>query len=62
MEKDEIINMNIEQQIRFYEDQINRLEQSNRSSGDTGRLSEDLNRAYQQLSLLKIRRMMNMNA
>ena len=54
--------MNLEQQIKMYEECISRLEECKRAgSGDLSRLSEDLTNAYQQISLLKIRKMM-MNA
>ena len=54
--------MNLEQQIKIYEDCISRLEECKRAgSGDQYQLSEDLDNAYKQISLLRIRKMM-MNA
>ena len=54
--------MNLDKQIKTYEDSISRLEDCKRNgSGDTSLLCEDLNRAYEQITLLKIRRMMEMN-
>ena len=51
--------MNLEKQIKSYEDCISRLEECKRTgSGDTSTLPEDLEKAYQQVALLKIRKMM----
>lgn len=53
--------MNLDQQISQYEDCISRLEDRIRfGSGDHSKLSIDLENAYQQVALLKIRKMMNM--
>ena len=55
--------MNMDQQIKYYEDCISRLEESKKTiSGDSTRICEDLEKAYQQVTLLKIRKMMDMPA
>lgn len=51
--------MILDRQIKLYEDCINRLEESKRNgSGDLSQLDSDLEHAYRQMTLLKIRRMM----
>lgn len=51
--------MILDRQIKMYEDCINRMEESRRNgSGDLSRLDSDLEDAYRQVALLKIRRMM----
>jgi hypothetical protein len=51
--------MNLDNQIRLYEDCINRLEDSRRAChGDSSKLEDELEQAYRQVALLKIRRMM----
>ena len=51
--------MNLDRQIKMYEDSINRLEDSKRTlQGDSFRLDDELDKAYQQITLLKIRKMM----
>ena len=51
--------MNLDRQIKLYEACINRLEDSKRAhQGDPTRLENELNEAYEQISLLKIRKMM----
>lgn len=51
--------MNLDRQIKKYEDCINRLEDSKRDRhGDPSRLDDELDKAYQQITLLKIRKMM----
>ena len=55
--------MNPDKQIKIYEDCIARLEECKRKgSGDLSRLCEDLDKAYEQVALLKIRKMMEMSA
>jgi len=62
MKNEDYDQMNLEKQIKTYEDCISRLEECKRTgSGDPSTLSEDLEKAYQQITLLKIRHMM-MNA
>ncbi len=63
MDNDDHRNLNLDQQIKFYEDRISRLEELKRTShGVPSRVNEDLDRAYRQVALLKIRKMMNMTA
>jgi hypothetical protein len=51
--------MILDRQIKMYEDCINRMEESRRNgSGDLSKLDGDLEHAYQQVALLKIRKMM----
>jgi hypothetical protein len=51
--------MKMEKQIKTYEDCISRLEECKRTgSGDPSTISKDLETAYQQITLLKIRQMM----
>jgi hypothetical protein len=51
--------MKLDRQIEIYEDCINRLEESKRNGfGDLSQLDSDLEHAYRQVALLKIRRMM----
>ena len=51
--------MILDRQIKIYEDCINRLEESKRNgSGDLAKLEIDLEYAYHQVALLKIRKMM----
>jgi hypothetical protein len=53
------VAMNLDRQIKLYEACINRLEDSKRAhQGDPTRLENELNEAYEQISLLKIRKMM----
>ncbi len=53
----------MEQQIKYYEDCISRLEDCKKIiSGDRTRVCKDLDDAYRQIALLKIRKMMGMNA
>ena len=59
MNMDEFRNMSFEQQIKYYEDHISSLEDCRRTgSGDISRLCMDIDNAYQQIALLKIRKMM----
>ncbi|MFC2115698.1 hypothetical protein ACFLTU_04445 [Bacteroidota bacterium] len=63
MNKDKPQQMNLDQQIKYYEDCIARLEECKKAiSGDPSRICEDLNNAYQQITLLKIRKMMGMKS
>jgi hypothetical protein len=51
--------MNLDRQIRTYEDCIARLEESKRRGGvDLSKVEKDLENAYRQVSLLRIRKMM----
>ena len=51
--------MNLEQQIKTYEDCIARLEECKRNgSDDMSRVNRDLEAAYEQIALLRIRKMM----
>lgn len=51
--------MNLENQIRTYEDCIARLEELKRAgSGDISRICNDLEKAYEQIAVLRIRQMM----
>ncbi len=53
--------VDLDRQIEFYEDCISRLEERRRAGiGDGSRLEIELEQAYKQSALLKIRRMMNM--
>ncbi|MFC2098304.1 hypothetical protein ACFLTA_06510 [Bacteroidota bacterium] len=55
--------MNLDKQIKFYEDCITRLEECKRKgTEDLSRLSEEQDKAYEQIALLKIRKMMEMSA
>lgn len=55
--------MNLDKKIKFYEDCIARLEECKRKgSGDITRLCEELDKAYEQIALLKIRKMMELSA
>jgi hypothetical protein len=59
MHKDNYRRMNLDRQIELYEDCINRLEDCWRAgSGDSSKIKNELDKAYQQVTLLKIRRMM----
>ena len=59
MNKDNHNHMNLEKQIKFYEDHISSLEECKRAnSGDISLICNELNNAYQQIALLKIRKMM----
>ena len=50
----------IEQQIKLCQERITRLEEYKRGSWENReRIEKDLDRAYQQIALLKIRQMMN---
>ena len=52
--------MNLEQQIKSFEDCIARLEETKRTgSADPSRLDQDLEKAYEQIALLRIRLMMD---
>ncbi len=62
MDRKDDHDMNLDHQIKLYEDRISMLEDSIRScSGDHSEIEMDLDLAYQQVTLLKIRKMM-MNA
>ena len=51
--------MNLDRQIKLYEDCISRLEELKRAgTGDVSKVEFELEQAYRQASLLKIRRMM----
>jgi len=53
--------MNLDQQIKLLEDCIARLEERIKAgSGDMARLNKDLGSAYDQMALLKIRKMMKL--
>lgn len=55
--------MNLDQQIKSIEENITLLEECRRNcEGDPTRFDEDLNEAYRQVALLKIRKMMDMKA
>ena len=55
--------MNLDKQIKTYEDCIARLEECKRNGiEDPSRIGEDLDRAYEQITLLKIRKMMEASA
>ncbi len=59
MENENDQNMNLDQQIKSFEDRITAIEEYMRSgSGDPSQLAKDLDQAYQQVALLKIRKMM----
>jgi hypothetical protein len=59
MDKENHRKMNLDRQIELYEDCINRLEQCKRAgTGDPSKIENELEKAYQQVTLLKIRRMM----
>jgi len=59
MSKDTHNEMNLDQQIKSFEDSINRLEECRRiEMGDLSQLDKDLENAYRQVTLLKIRKMM----
>lgn len=61
MKNDDHNDMSMDQQIKYYEDCISRLEESKKTiSGDCTRICLDLEKAYQQVALLKIRKMMDM--
>ncbi len=63
MDNDGHCNLNLDQQIKLFEDQISRLEELKRTTpGAPFRVNEDLDRAYRQVALLKIRKMMDMTA
>ena len=52
--------MNIEQRIKDCEDKIARLEEFRRQRGvDTSLLDRNLNEQYEQIALLRIRKMMD---
>lgn len=53
-------NMSIDQQIRNCEEKIARLEQNKQNQGHTqGRIEKSLDEQYEQIALLKIRKMMD---
>lgn len=52
--------MNLDRQIKLYEDCIARMEECRRSgSGDLSKLNQDIEEAYKQVALLKIRKELN---
>jgi hypothetical protein len=58
-------DMNLDQQIMLYEDRINQLEQMKRTlilqssdNNDLSRVNVDLDETYEQIAVLKIRKMM----
>ncbi len=58
-------DMNFDQQIMLYEDRINQLEQMKRTlilqssdNNDLSRVNVDLDETYEQIAVLKIRKMM----
>jgi len=52
--------VNLEHQIKVYEECITRLEKCRQSgSGDCSRLDREIENAYQQIALLKIRQSMD---
>jgi hypothetical protein len=58
-------DMSLDQQINFYEDRINQLEQMKRTlilqssdNNDLSRINVDLDETYEQIAVLKIRKMM----
>ncbi len=56
-------DMNLDQQIKSVEENITILEECRRNcAGDPSQFEKDLDHAYQQMALLKIRKMMNMKA
>jgi hypothetical protein len=59
MSEDTHSEMNLDQQIKLFEDSINRIEECRRiGTGDLSQLDIDLENAYRQVALLKIRKMM----
>jgi hypothetical protein len=61
--KDGSHEMNLDQQIKSIEENITLLEECRRNcEGDPTRFDEDLDEAYRQVALLKIRKMMDMKA
>lgn len=62
MKNDDPRDMNLDQQINSYEERISLLEDCIRSgSGDPSRINAELDHAYRQVALLKIRKMMDFN-
>ncbi len=58
-------DMSLDQQIMLYEDRINHLEQMKRTlilqssdNNDLSRINVDLDETYEQIAVLKIRKMM----
>lgn len=53
------VTMNLDQQIKTFEECITRLEQCRRNGfGDTERIKLELDKAYEQMAVLRIRKMM----